>query len=188
MNESAEQDASEQIEENPDAVDRKEEKGETSSFFSRPAFLRRNLLIGGLIILAAVFGGISYMALIRFAGPGPTTDPEETVISQEVSHSSPHRLIQQDLSPFYVPLSGEESGRIARVSFSVTWDKTASKRFQDRETLARDRIYLRMTELAGGGKNMRDMSPTVRVEAQKILDELLRPDVLRVVVTGIAIV
>lgn len=188
MTDSAEKEASEQVEENPDAVDRNEERGETSSFFSRHAFLRRKLLIGGLIILATVFGGISYMALIRFAGPGPATDPEEIDISREMSSSSPHRLIQQDLSPFYIPLPGEGGGRIARVSFSVTWDKTASKRFQDRETLARDRIYLRMTELAGEGKNMRDMSPTVRVEAQKILDELLRPDVLRVVVTGIFIV
>lgn len=188
MTGSEEKEAGGKIQENPDAVDSKEEGGETSSFFSGPAFLRRNLLVGGLIILAAVFGGISYLALSRFAGPGASTAPENGAVSQRPGHYSPHRLPEHDLTPFYIPAPGEGKGLIARVSISVTWDKASSKRFKERETLIRDRIYLRMTELAGDGKDIQEISPAVRLEAQKIMEELLRPDVLRVVVNGISIV
>ncbi|MGM0662798.1 MAG: hypothetical protein ACQET7_01285 [Thermodesulfobacteriota bacterium] len=178
MTTDAENEATGQIEENP-AAGGTEEKGS--------AFLQRRLLAGGLILLTAVFGVTGYLALIRYAGPGPAAQPETGIVSQGADRNSPHHLVEQDLAPFYIPLPNEGKGLMALVSFSVTWDKTSSKRFQDREIPVRDKIYLRMTELADEGKNMQDMSPTLRMEAQKILEELLQPDVLRVAVTGISI-
>lgn len=188
MTSDTENESTEQIDGDPAAGDTVEEGGGTPSLFSRFAFPRRRLFVGGLIILAAVFGGVGYLSLMRHAGPGPAADLEEGIIPRETDPDSSDLLVKQDLAPFYVPLSGEGGGRMARVSFSVTWDKTSSKRFLNREPLVRDQIYLRITELATEGKNIQDMSPTVRMEAQKILEDLLRPDVLTVVVTGILIV
>ena len=114
-------------------------------------------------------------------GPGPKPPAAVAIDPSD-------KIVTQDLGPFYIPLPAGGNGRMARVTFSVTWDASSSKRFQDRETLARDRVYRRLMELAAGGGDMRTMSLTVRSETLRILEELLRPDELRVVVTGIFIV
>jgi hypothetical protein len=98
------------------------------------------------------------------------------------------RLVEQELAPFYIPLPRDADGRMARVSFAVTWDRPSSSRFRDQRIRVRDRLFLRLTELAAQGENMRSMSLTVRAEARKLLEELLHPEELRVVVTGVFIV
>lgn len=170
-------------EEDQAAVETLEEEPETPSRGSRftPAFGRKKLL-AAVFILLAVFGGSGYIAFTRLTAPG------EGRGSPEADQVSTRNLVEQDLAPFYIQLPVEARGQLATISFSVTWDRSSSIRFQNREVQIRDRIYYRMIELASEGKDIEDLSTAARLEAQSILEELLRPDVIGVAVKRIRIV
>jgi hypothetical protein len=153
----------------------------------KTAFPRRPLIMAGSILLAVILLGTGLLALAPNNEPGSIPDPENGVVSQEADHYSSRELLKEELEPFYIPLAHEGKELLVRVSFSVTWDKTSSNRFHERKTRVRDRIYLRLTEFATEGRNMRNMAPVLRTEAQQIIEELLRPDILNVVVMGIFI-
>jgi hypothetical protein len=154
---------------------------------ARSAFAGRKLLLSGLICLAAVLGSVGYMTLIRHRGAGPGIQPAGPEAVPEEIREPPHGTLKQDLQPFFIPLPPEARGEMARFSFSVTLDRTSSKRFHRRETMIRDRIYLSISELAARGKGVRDMSPAARLEVQRILGEFLEPEPLRVEVEDILI-
>ncbi len=143
----------------------------------------------GLAILAVMLlGGVGVWLLFPAEKPGKSAKQAETLIPGDHRAEVQGRLVKQDLPPFYIPLPQSGNGQMARVSFAVTWDRPSSSRFRDQEYRIRDRLYRRLTKLAAEGENMRSMSLAIRAEAQKILEELLHPDELRVVVTGVYIV
>jgi hypothetical protein len=148
----------------------------------------RSALVAGLAAVLLLVGGTAVRLQLPTAEndtAGPSVEP---VPASNAAPPTPDRLVEQELSPFYIPLPREKDGQMARVSFSVTWDRPSSSRFRSQEPRVRDRLFRRMTELAAEGESMRSMSLTLRTEARKILEKLLRPEELRVVVTGIFIV
>lgn len=143
----------------------------------------------GLAILAVMLlGGLGVWLLFPAEKPGQSDKQAESPIPRDNRAEAQGRLVKQDLPPFYIPLPQSGNGQMARVSLAVTWDRPSSSRFRDQEYRIRDRLYRGLTKLAAEGENMRSMSLTIRAEAQKILEELLHPDELRVVVSGVFIV
>jgi len=143
---------------------------------------------GSAAVFMVLLGGLLVWIFSPSAESALPEKRADLALLPKAEPDSPDRMVKQDFEPFYIPLPGGDSGRMARVTFSVTWDRSSSRRFQDQSTLARDRLYHCLNELAAGGGGLRAMSLTVRSEAQKILEELFHPDELRVVVTGIFIV
>ncbi len=171
-----------------DSEERRAATGPSHGLFARLG-AHRAAILGGLAgVLILVLGGTA----ARLMFPSPPSDtpgrPADPLFASVRDAGAPDRLVEQELAPFYVPLPPGKDGQMARVSLCVTWDRPSSSRFRSLETRVRDRLYLRLTELAAEGEHMRGMSLTVRTEARKILEELLRPEELRVVVTGIFIV
>ena len=162
--------------------------GPLRGLFARIGAHRAAILGGLAAVLILLLGGTAARLMFPSAPSDTPGRPADPPFASERGAGAPDRLVEQELAPFYVPLPPGKDGQMARVSFSVTWDRPSSSRFRNQETRVRDRLYLRMTELAAEGENMRSMSLTVRTEARKILEELLRPEELRVVVTGIFIV
>jgi len=149
---------------------------------------RRLLIAGGVGILLSLFAvwGIRVALL-----PGNTAQPKELI--PESPFQQPHadsvdRSLKQDLEPFYILMPKGKTGKMARLRLSVTWASKTAALYQEKEILIRDRLYRRITELASKGENIRGMSLTIRTEAQSILEELLRPNELRVAVTGIFVI
>ncbi|MCF8061409.1 MAG: hypothetical protein K9M82_02735 [Deltaproteobacteria bacterium] len=162
--------------------------GSLRALLARLGSYRTAVLAGLAAVLILAFAGMTARLLMpseKPARPGRSSDP---VFASDGIADTPDRLVKQELAPFYIPLPHGESGRMVRLSFVVTWDRSCSSRFRGQERRVRDRLYLRMTELAAEGGNMRSMSLTIRTEARKILEELLRPEEIHVVVTGIFIV
>lgn len=147
----------------------------------RPRFLIAGG-VGVLLLLVSVWG-IRLVPLPGQAVHSKHQKPKPS--SKETVAASGDRLLKQDLAPFYIPLSGGETEKMARLSLAVTWAPTTAARFREKEIEIRDRLYHRITELASKGENFRGMALPIRSEAQNILEELLRPNELRVVVTGI---
>lgn len=147
---------------------------------------RSRLLIAGgvgvLLLLTAVWG----TRIVLHSGEA--APPQEPARKSRSHDGSETRLLKQDLDPFYIPLQGGGNGKIARLRLSVTWAPTTADRFREKEVLIRDRLYRRITQLASKGENLHGMALTIRTEAQNILEELLRPNELRVAVTGIFVV
>jgi hypothetical protein len=149
---------------------------------------RRILIAGGVGILLSFIAvwGIRIVLL-----PGDTVQPKGPTpgpLSQQSPAATGDRLLKQELKPFYILLPQEKTGKIARLRLSVTWAPKTAARYQEKEILIRDRLYRRITELASKGENIRGMTLTIRAEAQNILEELLRPNELRVAVAGIFVV
>jgi len=174
--------------ESGDSEETRAAAGLLRALFTRPGAPRTAILAGLAAALTLVLGGTAAWFLfpsMERDTPRGSNDPG--FVSME-SSGAPDRLIDQELAPFYIPLPEGTDGQMARVSFSVTWGRPSSSRFRNQKTRVRDRLYLRMTELAAEGENMRSMRLTIGTEARNILEELLRPEELRVVVTGIFIV
>lgn len=161
--------------------------GRLRTRFARLSTARAALLAGSAAVLLLV-GGTAVRLQLPTAENDTTGQSVDPVLASNAAPPATDRLVEQELAPFYIPLPREKDGQMARVSFSVTWDRPSSSRFRSQEPRVRDRLFRRMIELAAEGENMRSMSLTLRTEARKILEELLRPEELRVVVTGIFIV
>ncbi len=162
--------------------------GRLASLRSRFGSARILALAGSAALFMALSGALLFWILSPSGETSRSAEGSGPAPPAARSVDACDRNVTQELGPFYIPLPAGGNGRMARVTFSVTWDASSSKRFQDRETLARDRVYHRIKELAEAGGDMRTMSLTVRSETLRILEELLRPDELRLVVTGIFIV
>ena len=140
----------------------------------------------GILMLLVSMWGVRIVLLPGQAARSRHQTPKPS--SQESPAASGDRLLKQDLEPFYIPLPEAENGKMARLSLSVTWTPETASRFRKKEFLIRDRLYRGITELASKGENIRGMTLRIRTEAQNILEELLRPNELRVAVTGIFVV
>jgi hypothetical protein len=147
------------------------------------------LLAGSVFVFIVLLGGLGLWLLSPSGESASSRKEAESKPPLPVKTEPPsERMVKHDLAPFYIPLPRGSKGWMARVTLAVTWNGSSLKRFEDQQILARDRLYRRMTELAAGEESMRGISLTVRSEAQRILEELLRPGELHVVVTGIFIV
>jgi hypothetical protein len=156
-----------------------------------------NGLLGGRRDLIIVVSLAIIVILLAWIGFGFLSAKQETatlrrenlkVFSQKADPTIRDSLVKQKMQPFYLELTKNGAGNMARLGFALTCDVSSSKRFEENRILIRDRLYKRLTELAAEGKDIRGMSLSIRSEAQKILEEILRPSELRVVVTGIFIV
>ncbi len=160
-------------------------------FFSRLQSLTSRLRIARTAALGLVVSSVVFLAGLGawlFLPAGEAGLPAKPVQRAERKSEPADRLVKEDLAPFYIPLPSGADGRMARVNLVVTWDRPASNRFRNQQVRVRDRLYRRMTRLAAEGENLRSMSLTVRAEARNILEELLRPDEIHVVITGIFVV
>jgi hypothetical protein len=144
-----------------------------------------------------VLSAFSLAVLLIWGGLSLFSSPEKPagrqavdlkLLPRKADPSIKGSLVKEKMQPFYIELDRTEAGKMARLSFAVTCDFPSSKRLTENRVLVRDRLYSRLIELASEGKDIRRMSVVIRTEAQKILEEILRPKKLHVVVTGIFIV
>ncbi len=179
-----EKDEAREVDQEPSA------EGDQRPLLSRLASPRTAVTVGLALFSIAFLGALGYWILLPTRERGPDAPTGQNVLSalSAKREDTQRQIVKQDLSPFYIPLSRDGNGQMARVSFAVTWDRSSSDRFEDQKTRVRDQLYGRLKELAGEGENVRGISLTIRAEAQRILEEHLHPSELHVVVTGLFIV
>ncbi len=111
----------------------------------------------------------------------------EALGSISTGPGSGRALLEQDLAPFFILLPEGRNNRMARLSLGVVWDGRASRRFSERRVEVRDMLFKGITKAASKSEDITKESVKLRSEARKVLQELIRPDEMRVVVKGVSL-
>ena len=127
------------------------------------AFIKnRKKPIIGLLGLASIAVGLSRtLGLNGVFGLGPR--PPVFDSSGELRG----HVVEEALSPFFVPLPATSSERVAVIDFTVIWDGLASVRFKRKELQIRDSLYRYILERAKKGEDLQEKAPILEAEMSR---------------------
>lgn len=119
-----------------------------------------------------------FFLILLFTGAGIRWIPDLLPFKKEVPSFSSFadikddHLMEENLSPFFVPPSGSSRGAI-RIDLYAVWDGLASIRFQKNKIRTRSSIYHYIMELAEKNPDMHPVTPVLEKEMSRIFQECL---------------
>jgi hypothetical protein len=139
-------------------------------------------------LLAVLIGGSIMGAGFLYKGKEP---PEKTNQIQQVLKSLPVEKesesgpFEEDLQPFFIPLTRDSRKKVAMVRISIIWDKETSEAFRTASVKIRGHLYQYMKNLAQSTKNFsREMTP-IKTEVFNAIASSLGTRNLQVLMKGI---
>ena len=175
---SLEEDKAKETVEDEQKADQAQKKGFHLRVLAHSVLRRKWLLIS---ILGLVF---------IFTGLGITIGPKwqnmkekrNSVISSDKIGKD---LLEEGLSPFFIPLPPDASGQVVIIDFSVIWDGMASVRFKKMESQIRDHLYRVIKKFAEREDSIEQKTHFLETEMSRILKTSLGMEDLEIRIKGI---
>jgi hypothetical protein len=156
----------------PDTLDDAPEgtqTGKKSRTFPRILHLNR----GKTKVLTILFTMVALAAMGVTMGPEWLKKEKRDISGPIRSTSTSDNLMEESLSPFFIPLSEYENRIMVRIDLTAVWPALASVKYRKQELRIRDQIFKHIVSLARQKKDLTDGSELIEDNLGRILQKSL---------------
>lgn len=145
-----------------------EEQEKNGNVPNRRFFGYKKWILLSIFFLILVFIGVS----IRWI-PNLLSFKRDGASFSAFAEIEDDHLMEENLSPFFIPPSSDSSRGAVRIDLSAIWDGLASIRFQKNKIRTRSRIYEYIRGLAEKNEDLHPIIPVLEKEMSRIFQESL---------------
>lgn len=151
----------------PDAGEEEREKDDNRLNEKKAPGSKKWILFSGIFLILVFMGvGIRWIPnLLPFKKDFPS--------ASMLTDIKDDNLMEENLSPFFIPPSSGSSHGAIRIDLSAVWDGLTSIRFQKNELRTRSRMYDYMMEVAEKNEDLHSIIPVLEEEMGSIVQESL---------------
>jgi hypothetical protein len=151
----------------PDAGEEDREKDDNRLNGEKTPGSKKWILFSGIFLILVFVGvGIRWMPNLL---PLKKDFPSDSMLTDMKDEN----LMEENLSPFFIPPSSGSSRGAIRIDLSAIWDGLTSIRFRKNELRTRSRMYDYMMEVAEKNEDLHSIIPVLEEEMGRIVQESL---------------
>ena len=138
--------------------------GNWAGIFSRHKWILLTIL-GPILIISAL--GLKYSPKWL----GNSEDEPQVILANHIDEDN---LMEEVLSPFFIPIPHSSSKEVVRIDLTIVWDNLASLRYKKKELRIRDHLYQYITNRSKENEDLNTMVSFMEAEMSRTFRESLR--------------